>query len=190
MKKDRYIENYPSWLQEGLELRCLTPADRAAHKAMSTITYEALPNKEMLIPMTEEEYDDTYTDENDDVVYGVFCGDKLVATSSLLHDVRAYAVNPELDDVLKCPCIEIGESMVLPEYRGNGLMLRLNTLILEEAKRQGVRYMLATAHPDNIASNTSLQRLGYKIIKEFTRAGKRRNLLLLEVERGQIISNL
>ena len=181
MKADNTIEQHPSWLTNSQILRCLTPEDRAKHKAMSEVIYEALPNKDLLIPMTEEEYDDTYTDENEDVVYGIFEQDRLIATSSLLHDVRAYAINPELEEILKHPCIEIGESMVLPEYRGNGLMLRLNNLIKDEAKRQGVHYILATAHPDNIASNTSLKHLGYKIIKEFTRAGKRRNLLVLDL---------
>lgn len=181
MKTDTTIESNPSWLENGQTLRCLTPADRAAHKSMSEVIYEALPSKELLIPMTEEEYDDTYTDENDDVVYGVFDNDRLIATSSLLHDVRAYGANPELEEVLKHPCVEIGESMVLPEYRGKGLMLRLNNLIKDESKRQGMRYMLATAHPDNIASNTSLRHMGYKVIKEFTRAGKRRNLLVLDL---------
>ncbi|MDO4497523.1 MAG: hypothetical protein Q4B58_06830 [Bacteroidales bacterium] len=90
MKSDKTIESHPSWLADGLELRCLTPQDRAKHKAMSDVIYEA--------------------------------------------------------------------------------------------KRQGIRYMLATAHPDNIASNTSLQQLGYKIIKEFTRAGKRRNLLVMDLK--------
>lgn len=181
MKADKTIEQHPTWLKNGQILRCLTPNDRAKHKVMSDVIYEALPCKEMLIPMTEDEYDDTYTDENEDVVYGIFEGDRLIATSSLLHDVRAYAVNPELEEILKHPCIEIGECMVLPEYRGNGLMLRLNNLIKEEAKRQGVQYMLATAHPDNMASNTSLKHLGYMVIKEFTRAGKRRNLLALDL---------
>lgn len=181
MKQDKTIEPHPSWLKEGQTLRCLTPKDRAKHKAMSEVIYEALPSKELLIPMTEEEYDDTYTDANEDVVYGIFEGERLIATSSLLHDVRAYAVNPELAEILQHPCVEIGESMVLPEYRGHGLMLRLNTLIKEEAKRQGMHYMLATAHPDNIANNTSLKHLGYEVIKEFTRAGKRRNLLVLKL---------
>lgn len=181
MKTDKTIEQHPSWLNDGLVLRCLTPEDRAKHKAMSEVIFDALPNKELLIPMTEEEYDDTYTDENEDVVYGIFEDKRLIATSSLLHDVRAYAINPELEEVLKHPCIEIGESMVLPEFRGNGLMLRLNNLIKDEAKRQGTHYMLATAHPDNIASNTSLKHLGYEVIKEFTRAGKRRNLLVLDL---------
>ena len=51
----------------------------------------------------------------------------------------------------------------------------------DEDKRQGVQYMLTTVHPDNIASNTSLKHLGYKVIKEFSRAGKRRNLLVLDL---------
>jgi len=181
MKKDTTIPAHPSWLEDDETLRCLTPCDRARHKAMSDIIYNALPDKEMLIPMTEDEYDDTYTDENQDVVYGVFKGDTLIATSSLLHDVRAYSVNSELKDVLTFPSVEIGESMVLPEYRGRNLMLRLNELIKAEAIRQGCRYMLATAHPDNKASNASLCKLGYQILKEFTRAGKRRNLLLLDL---------
>lgn len=183
MKTDINIPAHPAWIEDDETLRCLTPDDRARHKEMSDIIYEALPNKEMLIPMTEDEYDDTYTDENQDVVYGVFKGDTLIATSSLLHDVRAYSVNPELKEVLTFPCVEIGESMVLPEYRGRNLMFRLNELIKAEAIRQGCRYMLATAHPDNKASNASLCKLGYKIIREFTRAGKRRNLLLLDLKR-------
>ena len=107
--------------------------------------------------MTEAEYDDTYRDENPDVVYGIFKGEELIATSSLLHYVRAYATNPELREILQHPCVEIGESMVLPSYRGQGWMYRLNTLIKAEARRQGVHYMLTTAHPDNVASNTSLR---------------------------------
>lgn len=182
MKNDTSIHNHPEWLDANLTLRCLTPADRTAHEEMSKIIYDGLPDKEMLIPMTKEEYDDTYTDENEDVVYGVFDGENLIATSSLLHDVRAYSVNSELSEVLKHKCIEIGESMVLTEYRGKGLMLKLNELIKAEAQRQGVKYMLATAHPCNTASNTSLKRLGYKVIKEFIRAGKRRNLLVMEID--------
>lgn len=181
MQIDKTISGHPVWLNENLTLRCLTPEDRAIHKAMSQEIVKTLAAPDFLIPMTEEEYNDTYTDENQDVVYGIFDGNRLVATSSLLHDVRTYASNPELSEVLKHSCIEIGESMVLPEYRGNDYMLRLNNLIKDEAKRQGVEYMLATAHPDNIASNTSLRHLGYTKVKEFVRCGYRRNLHLLDL---------
>ncbi len=181
MKKDNTITEHPVWLSDELSLRCLTPEDRPKHKAMSQEIVKTLIAPDFLIPMTEEEYDDTYTEQNPDVVYGIFDGDRLVATSSLLHDVRAYASTPELSEVMKHSCIEIGESMVLPEYRGHDYMLRLNNLIKDEARRQGVEYMLATAHPDNIASNTSLSHLGYKLVKEFVRSGYRRNLYLLDL---------
>lgn len=181
MQTDNTLNEHPEWLQAGLTLRCLTPADRNKHRKMSQEIVKTLIAPDFLIPMTEEEYDDTYTDINQDVVYGIFDQDELIATSSLLHDVRAYASDPELQEVMQHPCIEIGESMVLPQYRGQGLMLQLNRLIRAEAQRQGIRYMLATAHPDNIASNTSLLHLGYRIIKEFTRCDFRRNLLLLDL---------
>lgn len=125
MNNDTNLPTQPSWLKEGETLRCLTTADRPLHEAMSKVIYEALPSKELLIPMTQEEYDDTYTDINEDVVYGVLRNRELIATSSLLHDVRTYAVNPELNDILSHPCIEIGEFMVLPAYRGRHLMLHL-----------------------------------------------------------------
>ena len=181
MQIDTTITEHPIWLSDELTLRCLTPEDRSKHKAMSQEIVKTLAAPDFLIPMTEEEYDDTYTEENQDVVYGIFDGERLVATSSLLHDVRAYADNKELSEVMKHSCIEIGESMVLPEYRGNGYMLRLNNLIKDEARRQGVEYMLATAHPDNIASNTSLYHLGYRVVKEFVRCGFRRNLHVLNL---------
>ena len=39
------------------------------------------------------------------------------------------------------------------------------------------------AHSDNIASNTSLYHLGYRLVKEFTRCGFRRNLHLLDLSK-------
>ncbi len=183
MHTDNTIESHPDWLPGHMSLRCLTPEDRRYHEAMTAQIVDTLASTEYLIPMTREEYDDTYTKDNEDVVYGIFEADKMVATSSLLHDVRAYVGNMELSGVLKHRCVEIGECMVLPEYRGRGFMYRLNYIIKEEARRQGAEYMLATAHPDNIASNRSLFRLGYKLVKEFSRSGYRRNLLLLDLSK-------
>ena len=163
------------------KLRQLVPADRKIHEEMSRKIVSFLPREEFLIPMTPEEYEDTFVDGSQDIVYGLFDNGQLIATSALLHDTRAYAEQAEVADILTHRCTEIGECMVLPEYRGRNLMLRLNELVKAEALRQGMHYMLATAHPDNIASNSSLCRLGYHIVKEFTRAGKRRNLLLMEL---------
>lgn len=161
------------------KLKRLTPHDRGLHEAMSRTIVKTLPREDFLIPMTPDEYEDTLVDGSPDIVYGLFDGDVLIATSALLHDVRAYHGQPEVEDILAHKCTEIGECMVLPSHRGNSLMLQLNTLLKQEAQRLGVEYMLATAHPDNIASNTSLQHLGFKFVKTFRRSGFLRNLYVM-----------
>lgn len=163
-------------------LRPLTPEDRPLHEAMSRIIVAHLPRPDFLLPMTPEEYEDTFAAGSPDLVLGLFDNDRLIATSALLHDVRAYQDQTEVHEILTHSCAEIGECMVLPEYRGKSLMLQLNQLLKEEAKRQHIEYMLATAHPENIYSNNSLKQLGFQIIKTFTRQGKIRNLLVMKVE--------
>lgn len=92
MHTDNTIKSHPDWLPGHMSLRCLTPKDRSYHEAMTAQIVDTLASTEYLIPMTREEYDDTYTKDNEDVVYGIFEADKMVATSSLLHDVRAYVI--------------------------------------------------------------------------------------------------
>lgn len=162
-------------------LRCLTPSDRPLHERMSQIIVANLPREDFLIPMTPEEYEDTFVDGSADIVYGLFDQDELIATSSLLHDVRAYSEQPEVADILKHRCAEIGECMVLPSHRGQGLMLQLNQLLKKDAQRLGIEYMLATAHPENVASNTSLRKLGFQLVKTFDRHGYLRNLYTMKV---------
>lgn len=71
--------------------------------------------------------------------------------------------------------------MTLPTSRSKGYMLNLNKELLEVAKTKKIKYILATAHPENISSNKSLQNLGMNFIKEFTRHNFPRNLYILEL---------
>lgn len=162
-------------------LRRLLPSDRPLHEQMSQVIVANLPRQDFLIPMTPEEYEDTFVEGSTDIVYGLFDQDELIATSSLLHDVRAYASQPEVADILTHRCAEIGECMVLPSHRGQGLMLQLNQLLKKDAQRLGIEYMLATAHPENVASNKSLQKLGFQLVKTFDRHGYLRNLYVMKV---------
>ena len=50
-------------------------------------------------------------------------------------------------------------------------MREINSVIMSEAKNQGFVYLVATAHPDNIASNTSLSKLGLSYKKTVVRTG-------------------
>jgi predicted acetyltransferase len=71
--------------------------------------------------------------------------------------------------------------MTLATSRSKGYMLNLNKKLLEVAKTKKIKYILATAHPENISSNKSLQNLKMKFIKEFTRHNFPRNLYILEL---------
>ena len=80
---------------------------------------------------------------------------------------------------------ELGACMVLPKYRGNNLMHIMNTELVRLAKENGIDYLVASAHPDNIASNTSLKKLGFLHKAVITRAGHYiRNAYYMEIKKG------
>ena len=170
---------------EGYKLHRLLVDDRSLHEEMSKEIVANLPREDFLLPMTASEYDDAFAEGAGDVILGLFDGDRLIATSALLHDTRAYIQQWEVREAMMHRCAEIGECMVLPAYRGKSLMLKLNQLLLQEAQALGIENLLATAHPENEASNNSLQRFGFRRVKTFTRSGVLRNLYVMKVPRNR-----
>jgi RimJ/RimL family protein N-acetyltransferase len=61
---------------------------------------------------------------------------------------------------------ELGGNLVLPEYRGNGITTRLQTMELEIAKERNFDYIISMAHPDNVGSCKTLERVGLNFVKE------------------------
>lgn len=68
-----------------------------------------------------------------------------------------------LEDYTVC---ELGGNLVLPEYRGNGITTRLQTIETELAKELKFDYIISMAHPDNIGSQKTLEKVGLNFIKE------------------------
>ena len=86
---------------------------------------------------------------------------QLIAISGLILTETFYG---EIRDVLGLQgkkIAEVGGSMVLPEYRGQNLMLKINKMLVELAREQGYEHLVATVHPDNVASRTSAETLGF-----------------------------
>ena len=165
-----------------MDIRQLTPDDRGRHEVMTGIIVSHLTSPDMLIPMTKEEYEETFAEGSSDVVLGLFNEkDEMTATSGLLGNVSDYAAEPEMAEILTHRCAEIGECMVHPQYRGNGYMLQLNQELERIAINSGIEYLLATAHPDNTASNNSLRKLGMQFLKVFDRHGYIRNIYVKEL---------
>lgn len=157
-------------------IRVLTPSDREAFFKLSKVVVEALTNKDWLIPMTEEEADATFRDNSKNVVLGAFLDDTLVATLGLFHDIRDY--KEELpNEYLSLNGAEIGEAMVRPDIRRNGLMNKLFEALQSYIQSSHLNFLLATAHPDNI-SNHLIQKSDFTLYKVFDRRGYTRNMYI------------
>lgn len=157
-------------------IRVLTPSDREAFFKLSKVVVEALTNKDWLIPMTVEEADATFHDNSKDVVLGAFIDDTLVATLGLFHDIRDY--KEELpNEYLSLNGAEIGEAMVRPDIRRNGLMNKLFEALQSYIQSSHLNFLLATAHPDNI-SNHLIQKSDFTLYKVFDRRGYTRNMYI------------
>ena len=52
---------------------------------------------------------------------------------------------------------------VLPEYRGQKLQYRLMQMAEEELKKEGLRYLMCTVHPQNRYSRENVLRQGYEV---------------------------
>lgn len=141
-----------------------------------------IQNPSWFMPFSEENMTQTFDEGNTLVVYGAFVDECLACIS--LFDTnkeefselsKAVGVSPNKKGA------ELGGSMVLPDYRGQNLMLDVNLKLIEVAKSMGIDYFVATVHPDNIASNRSVQKLGMQLKTTITRAGGYlRNVYLLE----------
>lgn len=69
----------------------------------------------------------------------------------------------KLENYIVC---ELGGNLVLPEYRGNGITTNLQKIELELAKTLGFDYIISMAHPDNLGSCKTLEKVGLNFVKE------------------------
>lgn len=124
---------------------------------------------------------DNFFKEDMFITFGAFDMDKLIAFSLISRDENDLLELKKLLNLTE-KTAEIGASMVDIDYRGNNLMYIINQKLIEQAKLTDIKHIVATAHPDNISSNTSLQKVGLKKISFINRYGvKPRNVYLLNL---------
>jgi len=130
------------------------------------IVLSRLENQEFFIPYEEWEFESMFDEENYAPLYGAYYGDKLVGMAQLYvsQDMLAdFKKEFGLEDYTVC---ELGGNLVLPEYRGNGITTKLQIIEFELAKKLGFDYIISMAHPDNIGSCKTLERVGLDFVKE------------------------
>ena len=126
----------------------------------------SLENQEYFIPYEEWEFESMFDEVNYAPLYGAHDGDKLVGMAQLYvsQDMLAdFKKEFELEDYTVC---ELGGNLVLPEYRGNRITTKLQIMELELAKKLGFDYIISMAHPNNIGSCKTLEKVGLNFVKE------------------------
>ena len=130
------------------------------------IVLNGLENQEYFIPYEQWELDSMFDDINYAPLYGAYDGEKLVGMAQLYVSQEMLADFKRefgLENYLVC---ELGGNLVLPEYRGLGITTTLQTMEIHLAKELGFNYIISMAHPDNIGSCKTLERVGLECIKE------------------------
>lgn len=124
-----------------------------------------LENPDYFIPYEQWELDSMFDEENYAPLLGAYDGDKLVGMAQLYvsQDMLAgFKKDYNLEEYKIC---ELGGNLVLPEYRGRGITTKLQTMLLEIAKTKDFDYIISMAHPDNIGSLKTLEKIGLEMIK-------------------------
>lgn len=154
-----------------IQIRRLNSADLPAVRYVTEAVRSSLVNDAWFIPMSEETMDAMFSEGSTLTVYGAFEGDTLAAVALIDTDIEEMA---DLTGSMKLPGdagAELGACVVLPEHRGKNLMYLVCQQLVTVARDMGLSYLVASAHPDNIASNHSLKKLGMKHRATLIRCG-------------------
>ena len=139
-----------------------------------------LERKEFFIPFTDKEIEEMFNPENT-ILYGAFDDDKLVGTAQL------YLQESYVEDIKKVinledkKVVELGGYLILEDYRHKGIMKKLESILINEAKGKDYEYIVITVHPDNVASNKVVETTGAKIVKTTKLGDYLRHIYLLKI---------
>lgn len=130
---------------------------------INEIILKTLADPEWYIPMSEYNATHLFDDGSGFIVYGAVVDGTLAGVTLIDTEQSEFC---DLCDAIGLPDSaktgELGACMVLPDYRGKNLMYLMNSALIAKAKELGFDYLVASAHPDNIASNTSLKKAGFE----------------------------
>lgn len=162
------------------EFRRVKLEEKQELKQLQDSIYNNLERKEFFMPYTDEVIDMMF-DNNKIIAYGAYHGGKLVGTAQLYLDEMFVSEVREKLDLKDIKIADLGGSLVLSEYRQNGIMTSLATILIQEAKRRNIEKLIITVHPENIASNNTFLRLGAQKVMVTNFGEYERNVYIIDL---------
>lgn len=145
--------------------------------------YNGLENKDFYSCSDREEFEKVFNE------IGVIIGcvslenDELIAIGVYVeygYDNHNYGYDIEIQgkELLKVGQIE--STLVIESYRGNRLQKIICELLEDIGENSGMKYICATAAPENRFSCNTFEKLNYKIIKEKLKYGGLRRYIFMK----------
>ena len=125
---------------------------------------DELERKEFIIPYEESELERLF-DESYATLYGAYESEKLLGMAQLHVEQDMLTKYKDVLGISEFRVCELGGNLVLSEYKGRGIMLKLMQMQYEIAKELRFDYIMSVAHPDDIGNKMELKRLGLEYIK-------------------------
>lgn len=163
-----------------IEYRKIDITDKDNLKNLIDIVLNGLERKEFFIPFTEEEIDMMF-DSSIAITYGAYDNNKLVGTAQLYLSENYVSEIKKILELKNSKVAELGGALALEEYRNKGIIKNLLSILIEETKDKNYDYLVATVHPENIASNKAALSTNAKIVKTVNLGEYLRNIYLLEI---------
>lgn len=136
--------------------------------ALIKTVLEGLEDQSYFIPYEDWEYDSMFDEKSYAPLYGAYDGEKLVGMAQLYVSQEMLAEFKREFELTEYTVCELGGNLILPEYRGRGITTKLQTIELELAKELGFDYIISMAHPDNVGSLKTLEKVGLEFIRTTT----------------------
>ena len=164
------------------EYKEITKKDKHKWIELVDVVLNHLERKDFFVPFTEDEKEQLFK-KSEAINMGAYDGERLVGVAQLyLDETYVKQIKEELD-LQKNKVVELGGYLVLEEYRNQGIMRKLEMLLIEKAKKLAYEFMVITVHPENIASNKVVELTGAKLVKTMKLGEYLRNIWVLDLRK-------
>ena len=156
-------------------------SDKAQVLSLIDTVISGLEKKEYFIPYEQWELDSLF-DASYAPLHGAYYDKRLVGMAQLYIRQDILKEFKEVMGITEHNVCELGGNLVLTEFRGLGITTKLQTMQLELAKKMSFDYVISMAHPDNVGSLKTLEKIGLRFIKTATVAnGHLRNVYMIKL---------
>lgn len=165
-----------------IDFRRATPDDLGKVLQLQNMIMDALPDKDLYAPFTEEE---SLGQLEHDICMIAECDGEVAGYSVMIpndpDNPENYGKYFNYDRDQLAQTVSMDLTMVAPKYRGRGIQRIFNKLRLGMAAEMGAHEALTTISPDNPYSYRNFLVLNFEIIDERELYGGKRRYILRKV---------